>query len=184
MPGCDDEPKGNSTMRYILGCLICLLAMGDASALSVEESYREISHRRTVFDPGTSRIAPAEARYLQQLFSAIDLAIVAKVSSMPGKTAKVDKNYANTWVAFNALRPPNKLEESTRLVRAAVELQQQYLRAANAMIKPEFNASDEKVRMASQHLQQAYRDWMRLYPNASPQAKQAFLDYSVALDFL
>ena len=167
-------------MRAIV--LVVLMGIAaPASALSVEEAYRLIPHRQTVFQPTSARMPATERTYLAAFFSAIDQAIVAKVSSRRGAT--VAEAYAPVWKAWEELNPPTALKATQDKVKAAILDQQAFLLEVERK-QTGWNMSHPKVRSSSGSLQGAYGDLMRKYPNENANNKQAFFDYLCALDFI
>jgi len=158
--------------------------MGTAASaltLSVEEAYRLIPHQRTVFQPGSARMEPRDRAYLVTFFSAIDQAIVAKVSARRGAT--VAQAFAPVWRAWAELSPPASLKATQERVKSAIADQQAYLLEIERG-QSSWNLGHAKVRSSSANLQTAYGDLMRLYPGENATNKQAFYDYLCALDFL
>src|SRR5262249_52227166 len=149
--------------------------------LSVEEAYRLIPHQRTVFEPGSARMQPPERAYLIVFFSAIDQAIVAKVSARRGAT--VAEAYAPVWKAWAELSPPTSLKATQEKVKSAIADQQAYLLEIERR-QSSWNLGHAKVRSSSANLQAAYGDLVRLFPVENATNKQAFYDYLCALDFL
>lgn len=167
-------------MRGIL--LVVLMGIAaPASALSVEEAYRLIPHRQTVFQSASARMPAAEGTYLVAFFGAIDQAIVAKVSSRRGST--VAETYGPVWKAWEGLNPPAALKATQDKVKAAILDQQAFLLEIEKK-QSSWNMDHPKVRSASGNLQGAYGDLMRMYPNENATNKQAFFDYLCALDLI
>ena len=152
-----------------------------AFSLTIEEAYRLIPHQQTVFQPTSARMAAPERAYLTSFFSAIDQAIVAKVSSRRNTT--VAQAYAPVWKAWAELKPPAALKSVQDKVRAAIEDQQAFLLEIEKH-QSSWNMSHPKVRSSSGNLQGAYSDLMRIYPAENATNKQAFFDYLCALDFV
>jgi hypothetical protein len=152
-----------------------------AFAVSVEEAYRLIPHRRTVFHSESARMPAQERAYLAAFFGAIDQAIVAKVSSQCNST--VAQAYTPVWNAWKELNPPTAFKATQEKVKAAIEDQQALLLEIESK-QTRWNVSHPKVRSASGKLQAAYSDLMRIYPNENATNKQAFFDYLCALDFI
>jgi hypothetical protein len=152
-----------------------------AFGASVDEAYRLIPHRQTVFQSGAARMPAAERDYLVALFNAIDQAIVAKVSSRRDST--VAQAYAPVWSAWRELNPPAALRATQDRIKAAITDQQAFLLEIEQK-RTSWNMSHPKVRSSSGNLQGAYGDLMRIYSNENATNKQAFFDYLCALDFI
>jgi hypothetical protein len=150
-------------------------------AVSVEEAYRLIPHRRTAFQVTSARMAAPDRAYLEAFFKAIDQAIVAKVSAR--KKTPVAEAYAPVWRAWKELNPPAAFAATQDKVRAAIVDQQAFLLAMERN-QTGWDMNHPKVRSASGKLQGAYGDLMRMYPNEDGTNKRAFFDYLCALDFI
>ena len=123
----------------------------------------------------------AERAYLVAFFSAIDQAIVAKVSARRETT--VAEAYEPVWKAWKELNPPTALKATQDKVKAAILDQQAFLlEVANQ--RSSWNMSHPKVRSSSANLREAYSNLMRIYPSENSTNKQAFFDYLCALDFV
>lgn len=148
----------------------------------MEEAYRSIPHRQTVFQPAAAQMAAPERAYLAAFFQAVDQAIVAKVNSRRGST--VQQSYAPVQQMWAALRPPTAaLQAAQDKVKSAIADQQAFLLELERQ-QTGWNMNHAKVRSASSKLQAAYADLMRLYPGETATNKQAFFDYLCALDFI
>lgn len=150
-------------------------------ALSVEEAYRLIPHRRTGFQATSARMAGPDRAYLEAFFAAIDQAIVAKVSS--STKTPVAQAYAPVWKAWDELRPSAAFKSTQDKVKAAIVDQQSFLLELERN-QTGWNMNHPKVRSASSKLQAAYGDLIRMYPTEDATNKQAFFDYLCALDFI
>lgn len=168
-------------MAKMLCIFLALSGAGSVLAVSVDEAYRLIPHRQTVFQAASAQMPAAESAYLVAFFSVIDQAIVAKVSSSRGST--VAQAYAPVWTAWARLRPPSALKATQERVKAAIEEQQAFLLEVERK-QTGWNMSHPRVRSASAKLQAAYGDLMRIYGNENASNKQAFFDYLCALDFI
>ena len=177
-------PGVSNLRNYALRTIVLVGLMGtatSASALSVEEAYRLIPHQQTIFQPASARMPASERAYLAAFFSAIDQAIVAKVSARRDTT--VAQAYAPVWKAWEKLNPPASLKAIQDKVKASIIDQQAFLLEIEKK-QSSWNMSHPKVRSSSANLQGAYGDLMRLYPSENATNKQAFFDYLCALDFI
>ncbi|MCC6540350.1 MAG: hypothetical protein IT162_22580 [Bryobacterales bacterium] len=163
--------------------LVLLVALSPAVwAVSVEEAYRAIPHRQTVFQPAAAQMPASERVYLAAFFQAVDQAIVAKVASRRGAT--VQQAYAPVKQAWSALRPPTAvLQAAQDKVKDAIADQYAFLQELERK-QTGWDMNHAKVRSASSKLQAAYGELMRLYPGETASNKQAFFDYLCALDFI
>src|SRR5262245_59586149 len=142
-----------------------LLLAGSARAMSVDEAYASIPHRRTVFDRRTATMPADEADVLQRLFALVDRAIVARVTR---------SGYEPLLAELRALDPPARLRHVHALVIEAVVAEHAYLTTNQ----------QGAVQTASARLHEAYAELLRLFPDESPHNRDAFFDYLCALDFL
>jgi hypothetical protein len=142
-----------------------LLLVRSAAAMSVDEAYAAIPHRRTVFDRGAATMSVEEADALDRLLALVDRAIVARVA----KTGHDD-----VLAALRALELPERLGRVRALVTEAVVAERAYLTDGDRSAVP----------TASARLHEAYAELMRLYPGEGAHNRDAFYDYLCALDFL
>ena len=162
--------------------LVGLMGIANSAiAVSVEEAYRLIPHQRTIFQSASARMPTAERAYLVAFFSAIDQAIVAKVSARRETT--VAEAYGPVWRAWEQLNPPTALKATQDKVKAAIMDQQAFLLEITNK-QSSWNMSHRKIRSSSANLREAYGDLMRIYPSENATNKQAFFDYLCALDFV
>jgi hypothetical protein len=142
-----------------------LLLAADARAMSVDEAYAAIPHRRTVFDRRAATMPADEADALQRLFALVDRAIVARMT----KTG-----YDPLLADLRALDVPSRLHRVHALVTEAVVAEHAYLT----------RNEQAAVQTASVKLHEAYAELMRLFPEEGRQNRDAFFDHLCALDFL
>jgi len=164
-------------VRIIQTLFAVCLAASAAFSITVEEAYQAIPHHRTVFQAAEAAMPAGESAYLTQLFTAVDQAIVAKVQA--GRGESVESSYAPVWAAWGRLKAPAKLQKIQDLFRRAIENEQASLSDSQGRV----NAADARTHEASQALQEAYSELMRLYPAENQNNRQAFFDYPCALDF-
>jgi hypothetical protein len=141
-----------------------VLLVRSAAAMSVDEAYAAIPHRRTVFDRAAATMSAAEADGLERLFALVDRAIVARVT----KTG-----HDGVLVELRNLDLPPRLGRVQSLVTDAVVAERAYLAGEQAAIQT-----------ASARLHEAYAELMRLFPGEGAHNRDAFYDYLCALDFL
>jgi len=164
--------------KFVAAALLSLLA-SQAFAMTVEEAYQSVPHRRTVFDAQTAKMNASEAAYLTRLFNWMDQAIVAKQSVFRG--ADLEKAYAGVWATLKDLQPPSKLKHVQELYGQAAQDEHAYLQEWQKTRS--FNGNHPLVNQASGRLVQGYNEMMRIYPSETPHNKDAFFDYPCALDF-
>ncbi len=176
----------------MVSVLILFLMMAtDVSALSVEEAYKAIPHRRTVFDVKKAGMTRAEKDFLVEFYELVDLAIVERVDMLmylmsQGRNGALASDYDTILEELRQLKAPKKLKEAHRLVILAIEEQRHFLEGWEAKgFKANVSvASDSTVRSASSKLIQAYNIFMQSFQQEGAHNKQAFFDYLCALDFL
>jgi hypothetical protein len=151
-------------MRTVSIAMLMLLARS-AAAMSVDEAYAAIPHRRTVFDRRAATMSAGEADGLEQLFALVDRAIVARVTRSGHEAILAD---------LRALDLPERLRRVQALVIDAVVAERAYL----------VDGNQGAVQAASAHLHEAYAELMRLFPGEDANNRDAFYDYLCALDFL
>jgi hypothetical protein len=142
-----------------------LLLVRSAAAMSIDEAYAAIPHRRTVFDRRAATMSAEEADALDRLFAIVDRAIVARVTK---------SGHDDVLADFRALRLPSKLGRVQSLVTEAIVAERAYLADGDRSAIPR----------ASARLHEAYAELMRLYPGEGAHNRDAFYDYLCALDFL
>lgn len=160
-----------------------------SARMSVEEAYRAIPHRRTVFDSDLSNMAVEERVYLQQFLRLIDLAIVERVemwsllkSGEKGKSP--DQDYDEIVGQLTTLTIPPRLRSVHHLVLEAVNEQKAALQEWRKTGLPASVARHPLVVSSSKKLRQAYAEMLSLFPNEEEHNKAAFFDYLCALDFI
>ena len=150
-------------MRYVTIAVLLLLARSTV-AMSVEEAYASIPHRRTVFDRRAATMSAGEADALARLFAVVDRAVVARMTKA---------GHDAVLAELRSLDPPPPLARVHALVTEAVVAERAYL------------AGDQAgVQTASARLHEAYAELMRLYPGEDAHNRDAFFDYLCALDYL
>jgi len=159
-----------------------------ALALSVEEAYRAIPHRRSVFNSQDAKIPVEERQYLQRFFRLVDLAIVERVGMLlwvqsKGSRGEPATHYDRLLNDLKVLRAPPGLKDVHEFVVKAIEDQRAALEAWRRSGLPSNIAQDPLVGRSSQNLRRAYDELMRLFPQEGQHNKDAFFDYLCALDF-
>lgn len=151
-------------MRAAAILTLALLAR-PAAAMSVDEAYAAIPHRRTVFDRGAATMSAAEADGLARLFALVDRAIVARVTRA---------GHDAVLAELRALDLPERLSHVQALVTEAVVAERAFV----------VDGDQSGIRTASARLHEAYAELMRLFPGEGPNNRDAFFDYLCALDYL
>ena len=160
-----------------------------ASALTVDEAYRAIPHRQTVFIAQQSRMPQEDKTFLVEFFNLIDQAIVERVQMQSelnsGNRSSLNPSaYDQILEQLKMMPVPSKFENIHQLVYEAIEDQGSYLEGWKNSGKSVAPGANAWVQSASQKLHQAYQLFMDLYPQESQHNKDAFFDYLCALDFI
>lgn len=174
-------------IAVVLGGLI--LASPVSAGMSVEEAYRAIPHRRTIFDLNAAKMSQEEQTYLQQLFSLIDHAIVERVEMLiwlqsRGKRGAMAQDYDGILRQLNGLTNPSRLKNVHQLVVEAIKEQRAALQEWRKTALPESFTRHPLVARSSGKLRRAYSELLQLFPREGQHNKEAFFDYLCALDFI
>jgi hypothetical protein len=156
---------------------------------SVEDAYRAIPHRRTVFDVGTARMSSEEREYLRQLFELVDLGIVERVGTLGWLKSKgghepSPEGYDRVVSQLKALSVPARLGSVHRLVSEAMVEQRAALAEWRKTAVPADLAGHPLVASSSGKLRRAYGELRALFPQEDGHNKAAFFDYLCAMDFI
>jgi hypothetical protein len=156
---------------------------------SVEDAYRAIPHRRTVFDVGTARMSSEEREYLRQLFELVDLGIVERVGTLGWLKSKgghepSPEGYDRVVSQLKALSVPARLGSVHRLVSEAMVEQRAALAEWRKTAVPADLAGHPLVASSSGKLRRAYGELLALFPQEDGHNKAAFFDYLCAMDFI
>lgn len=153
-------------------------------AMTVDEAYAAIPHKKTRFDAAAATMGMAERQLLDIFFGLTDLAVAERVSAMiairDGKA--YSGNYDAILARLAALDVPEKLKRAHDLVTQAVREQRQYLGLMAA--GEAFSRGAPLVHSSHQKLVAAYSELMRLYPQEGAHNRTAFFDHLCALDFI
>ncbi len=124
-----------------------LLFTHRAMAMNVEEAYKAIPHRRTVFDEQAARMPEKEKFFLREFFNLIDAAIVEKVEIMAwidsnGLKGKKEEKYDEILNRLNALETPVSLMPARQLVIEAIQQQREFLYRVSKVLQ--YKDSEER----------------------------------------
>jgi hypothetical protein len=187
-------------MKRIIFSLSILIASGslcasfDAQAMTVEEAYAGIPHKRTVFDGNASKLSAAHIDNLKRLFTSSDQGVMLRVEGLRAlrgadavELRKTIGNYTALANALNSLNVSAEIKPAQVLIAQAIADHQHFfemkLRDNNTLAKRDA-AFTLDINQASQKLHRAYDVLMRAFPNEPAGNKTAFYDYLCALDFL
>ncbi len=166
-------------------------------SLSVDEAYRAIPHRQTLFDPKQARMTEKTKAFFEDLFHLTDQAMTHRVEALlwvqtQGQRGISYKTYEAKITPIlqeiQALKPPGRLVRLKKLIAEAIQEQKEYFNSWNAGEyqgkKRRFNPRHARVKSSHQKFTKAYQLLMQVYPSAGAYNRQAFFDHLSALDFL
>jgi len=164
------------------------LLLPAAWAMTVEEAYRAIPHRRTIFALEAAKMSQGERQHLSQLFQLVDQAIVERVQMLiwlqtGGRRGAPATRYDEILSHLKRMSVPARLANVHRLVEEAIEEQRAALEEWRSAGLPASLAAHVRVDRSSQKLRQAYGELMQLFPKEEAHNQNAFFDYLCALDF-
>ena len=183
-------------MRRFASVLLLLVGLlaADAFALTPDEAYAAIPHRRIAFDPAASTLSKPQAEALKRLFALSDQGVVLRVEGMRAVragngagAARVLAQYDTLLVSLRALPVAPEIAGVRNLVAEAVDDQRRFLagkRAETYGFASRELASAPDVRQASEKLKRAYDMLLKAFPNEQRRNKDAFFDHLCALDYL
>jgi hypothetical protein len=169
-----------------------------AHAMTVEEAYAAIPHKRTVFDGNASKLSAAQIDSLKRLFASSDQGVVLRVeglralrgaaaSQLPTQLRKAINDYRALASAVASLNVSAEIKPAQDLIAQAIADHQRFfemkLRDNDTLAKRDAALTTE-IHQASQKLHRAYDVLMKAFPNEAASNKTAFYDYLCALDFL
>jgi hypothetical protein len=180
-------------MRALL-LVLALVAAVPAGAMTPDEAYAAIPHRRTTFDARTSKAPPTHVASLERLFSLTDQGVVLRVEGIRAQRNRDGAGVKRVIEGYDALIAKLQAEPlepavvpARTLIVDAVRAHRRYL-ASQPQGGLQFVRSDlsvaPDVREASQRLHSAYSVLLQAFPAEPPRNKAAFYDYLCALDHL
>jgi hypothetical protein len=181
-------------MKLIRAVLVATaLCAAEAQALSPDEAYAAIPHRRIAYDAEASALAKPHAESLKKLFAMSDQGVVLRVEGMravsAGNTSSVARTldeYDKLVASLRGLDVAKEVAGPRDLVVDALIDQRRFL-AAKRNERYQFGrdvAMSPDVRQASDKLKRAYGLLLKAFPNERPRNKEAFFDHLCALDYL
>lgn len=177
-------------MRALLILCFCLLSLPAIAGnelrqeMTTAEAYKATNVQQKTFDLAYAAMAEPEKRYLMDLFTATDLAVIERVETQTAlrEHDKIADNYAIINAKISTLTVPLNLYHVHQLIRDSVLMEQQYLDFLRR--NGRFDAQHETVQAVHRSLLAAYAELLRLYPNESDLVKQSFYAHLCALDFI
>ena len=165
-----------------------------ADAMTPDEAYSAIPHRRTLYEPPASTAAPEKARELGRLFALTDEGVVLRVQGMRAQRERNAAEVRKLLERYDALIAKLEAEKfgpevapARDLIVEGVRKHRKYLasRPAGGMtfVRNELTSAPD-VTQASQRLISAYSVLMKAFPKEAARNKTAFYDHLCALDYL
>ena len=183
-------------MKYLAwACLSIAAALPlPADAMTADEAYSAIPHRRTLYEPPKSTIAAESARELGRLFTLTDEGVVLRVQGMRAQRERNAAEVRNLLERYDALiaklaaeKFGGEVASARDLIVDGVRMHRKYLasRPTGGMtfVRNELTAAPE-VTQASRKLIGAYQLLMTRFPKEAAHNKTAFYDHLCALDYL
>ena len=185
------RPAQRLTALALLAAALAVSA--PAGAMTTEEAYAAIPHRRTPFEAPASKLPADKSASLERLFAYTDRGVVLRVQGMAAQRNGDARELKRVLEGYDALvaevrgapLAPEVVPARDQVAEALV-LQRKFLASRPSGLTFVRNqlASTPEVSQASGKLQGAYGALMRAFPGESPKNKQSFYDYLCALDFL
>lgn len=171
--------------RYFISLMIFVTCCAANSEMSIDEAYKAIPHKRTVFDSKISTINSKDKDLLIKSFALVETAIVCKVEM--GKaysTGNYSKNscYPKIIEDWKKLDHIEAIKSYFSLILESIQDHEKYF----LRWKKEKKAPDYQLEIQVSHgkLVSAYNVLMTYYNQEPPFNKAAFFDYLCALDFI
>ena len=184
----------------VLMCLLllCFSMPSFAQDMSVSDAYKAIPHKQTTFDAQQSRLAKADAKYLEHYFYVADIAVRARVMALRGfwgqdKSLNVqdyDAQVHKALSSFEVVNTPKHLKEAETLLIGAIKDQQAFFHEWDKLEgdkRKEMGSNYVRHRLglsAHQKLIRAYFLIKNAYPREEQHNVEAFFDHLCALDFI
>ncbi len=192
-----------SARLFVLATTL-LLSLGSVSlasaadSASITEAYEEIPHRRTEYNAELSTLPRDHSRYLEQLFTLTDRAVIQRVGTLrwfksagtSGKTVSSYTSRIRTILSeFDFLARPRELSEIRDLIVRAIESQHTYFKNSHKEMQNGGafvvrGKEDKLIGSSHKDLQKAAQLLLQMYPKESAHNRQAFVDHLSALDFI
>ena len=183
-------------MRLVLvfAFFFAFVLLSSALALTVDEAYKSIPHRRMEYSAAKSTLPSNVSRELEKLFKLSDEALVGRIETMKG----LQQNHTDVFSAYQTkiekvisgldeIKDP-ELAQLTTLLKNAIKSQGEYFSNwHSALVSGQSYhsvGSDTDVRNASSSLQQLYSMLTQKYPKEHPDNLDSFYQHLCALDFL
>lgn len=170
------------------------IAAGEALALTPDEAYAAIPHRRIAFDALASSLPKAQSQSLERLFAVTDQGVVLRVESMrahrsanASQIKRLLAEYDRLMASLAALEVSAEVKPARELVLQALADQRRFLASkpggSLSFARTDLSSTPD-VRQASRKLHGAYDVLMRAFPGEPARNKDSFFDHLCALDYL
>jgi len=176
-------------------CLSIAAALAlPAGAMTADEAYSAIPHRRTPYEAPKSTVPPEKAQELGRLFMLTDEGVILRVQGMRAQRERNTAEVRSVLERYDALIAKLAAEKfgaevapARDLIVDGVRMHRKYLasRPAGGMsfVRNELTAAPD-VTQASRKLIGAYQLLMAKFPKEAAHNKTAFYDHLCALDYL
>jgi len=159
-------------------------------SMSVAEAYRAIPHNQVTYRSSKSALKRAEAEYLEQAFSLVDLAVVERIVLLRNIQSKTPKpirleNYDQILKRLMTISVPSGLEYFHQQVVAAIMEEKDYYQGLGE--HPSISTVNQwhpLIRRPHRRLIASYQFLASRYPQESRRNQQAFYEHLCALDFI
>ena len=180
---------------WVVAVTLGLVTALDAGAMTVDQAYAQLKHRRTVFDAGKTRASKEQVESLRRIFSYAELGTILKVRAYNAHYQGDRAAYAAVLRDYDSLveitkrqAPPADVKQVHDLVAGAIAEQRAVLVSSAAKPKEALSraslAREPEVQKVHRDLIQAYNALLAKFPKEPQVNRDAFYDYLCALDFL
>lgn len=183
-------------MKYLVLAWLSIAAAlpFPVAAMTADEAYSAIPHRRTLYEPPASTAAPDKARELGRLFTLTDEGVVLRVQGMRAQRERnaaevrgLLQRYDSLVAKLEGEKFAPEVARARDLIAEGVRMHRKFLasRPAGGMtfVRAELHAAPD-VTQASRKLMGAYQLLMAAFPKEAERNKTAFYDHLCALDYL
>ncbi len=159
-------------------------------SMGVSQAYQAIPHKQVTFRSNQSVLTRKEAKYLEQAFALVDLAVVERVTLMRTLKRKGNRplrldNYDQILKRLLALDVSPGLEYFHEQVMASIVEEKEYYRSLQD--QPSVTVVDRRhslIQQTHRRLMASHKFLIKRYPDESRSNYQAFYEHLCALDFI
>jgi hypothetical protein len=159
-------------------------------SMSVAQAYRAIPHNQVTYRSSESALKRAEAEYLEQAFSLVDLAVVERMSLLRTIQRNANRplrlgNYEQILKRFLTLAVPPGLEYFHDQVVASIAEEKNYYEGLQEQPSvTAVNLGHPLIQGPHRRLVASYQFLVSQFPQESQSNLQAFYEHLCALDFI